>query len=124
MSTDLDVLVAHDIIDNIERDFLEQDKMHLVLHFDPIVTGDKAVNDARTFVARQVKTIDERLTIHDLRIVDGPTHTNYVFDVVAPPEFGMADKELCEKIEKAVQRGEKPVHAVITVDHSYAPVNG
>lgn len=122
MSTKMDVLVAHDIIDNIERDFLQQDGIHLVLHFDPIVTGSEAINDARNFVAQRMRGIDEQLTIHDLRLVDGPTHTNYVFDVVVPPGFGMSDEELQDKIEKAVQHGEKPIHTVVTIDHSYAPV--
>lgn len=122
MSTKMDVLVAHDIIDNIERDFLQQDGIHLVLHFDPIVTGSEAINDARNFVAQRMRGIDEQLTIHDLRLVDGPTHTNYVFDVVVPPGFGMSDEELQDKIEKAVQHGEKTIHTVVTIDHSYAPV--
>lgn len=122
MSTKMDVLLSHDIIDNIERDFLEQDGIHLVLHFDPIVTGEAAVSDARAWVAQQVKTIDECLTIHDLRLVEGPSHTNYVFDVVVPPGFEMAEEELLKRIEAAVQKGDKPIHTVVTVDQSYAPV--
>jgi hypothetical protein len=71
-------------------------------------------------VDRQVKTIDDRLTIHDLRLVDGPSHTNYIFDVVTPPEFEIPEKELLKRIEEAVQRGEKPIHTVVTIDRSYA----
>lgn len=122
MSSALDVLVAHDVIDNIERDFKENDHIHLIIHYDPIITGNKAVDDARNWVAGQVKAIDGRLTIHDLRLVDGPTHTNYVFDVVVPVDFEMDETELTKKIEAAVQRGEKPIHTVITVDRSYAAI--
>ena len=122
MSADRDVMEAHDVIDNIERDFLEQDNLHLIIHYDPIVTGDAHVNDARCWVSKQVAAIDPRLTIHDLRLVDGPTHTNYIFDVVVPQGFSMPDEELLGRIDKTVQRGEKPVHTVVTIDRSYAPM--
>lgn len=119
MPSDLDALIAHDIIDNIERDLWENDSIHLIIHYDPIVTGEEA-DSIRAWVDRQVKTIDDRLTIHDLRLVDGPSHTNYIFDVVTPPEFEIPEKELLKRIEEAVQQGEKPIHTVVTIDRSYA----
>ncbi len=119
MPSDLDALIAHDIIDNIERDLWENDSIHLIIHYDPIVTGEET-DSIRAWVDRQVKTIDDRLTIHDLRLVDGPSHTNYIFDVVTPPEFEIPEKELLKRIEEAVQRGEKPIHTVVTIDRSYA----
>jgi cation diffusion facilitator family transporter len=119
MPSELDALIAHDIIDNIERDLWENDSIHLIIHYDPIVTGEEA-DSIRAWVDRQVKTIDDRLTIHDLRLVDGPSHTNYIFDVVTPPEFEIPEKELLKRIEEAVQRGEKPIHTVVTIDRSYA----
>ena len=122
MCAQMDALEAHDIIDDIERDFLKKDGIHLVLHYDPITTGDEALDDARTWVEQQVKTIDERLTVHDLRVVDGPVHTNYIFDVVVPAGFKLSATALQCLINNAVQRGEKPIHTVVTVDTSYAPV--
>jgi cation diffusion facilitator family transporter len=119
MPSDLDALIAHDIIDNIERDLWENDSIHLIIHYDPIVTGEET-DSIRAWVDRQVKTIDDRLTIHDLRLVDGPSHTNYIFDVVTPPEFEIPEKELLKRIEEAVQQGEKPIHTVVTIDRSYA----
>lgn len=119
MPSELDALIAHDIIDNIERDLWENDSIHLIIHYDPIVTGEEA-DSIRAWVDRQVKTIDDRLTIHDLRLVDGPSHTNYIFDVVTPPEFEIPEKELLKRIEEAVQQGEKPIHTVVTIDRSYA----
>ncbi len=122
MASDADVLLSHDIIDNIERDFLKQDNIHLVIHYDPIAAGDEAVGQARGFTEAQVKKIDPRLTIHDFRMVEGPSHTNYIFDVVVPPDFPLAKEELLSRIEKAVQHGENPINTVVTVDDSYAPI--
>ncbi|MGD9559249.1 MAG: cation diffusion facilitator family transporter [Oscillospiraceae bacterium] len=122
MSSKDDVLKSHDVIDNIERDFLEQDNLHLIIHYDPIVTGDEAVATARGWAEKQVQGIDGRLSIHDFRMVDGPTHTNYVFDVVVPPDFTLSNETLKEKIEAALQHGSKPIHVVLTVDDTYAAI--
>lgn len=65
------------------------------------------MNNARVWIERQVKTIDDRLTIHDLHLADGPSHTNYVFDVFVPPEFEMPEEKLRQRIEEVVQRGGK-----------------
>ncbi|HQP24730.1 MAG TPA: cation diffusion facilitator family transporter [Smithellaceae bacterium] len=119
MSIDVDALVSHDIIDNIERDILENDNIHLIIHYDPIVTGEQ-MNNARVWIEQQVKTINDHLSIHDLRLIDGPSHTNYVFDVLVPPEFEMPEETLRQRIEEAVQRGDKPIHIVVTIDYSYA----
>ena len=62
------------------------------------------------------------MTIHDFRMVDGPTHTNYIFDVVAPVEMDLDESALKEQIEAALQHGTKKINAVITVDRSYAPI--
>lgn len=124
MAYETDVLQSHDTIDDIERDFLENDHINLILHYDPIVTGDEAVGSARMLVARQVKEIDDRMTIHDFRIVDGPGHQNYIFDVVVPPDFAVAGEELKQRIQKAVQKavGSKRVYTVVTIDTSFAPI--
>jgi divalent metal cation (Fe/Co/Zn/Cd) transporter len=120
MSSDVDALISHDIIDNIERDFLINDNIHLIIHYDPIITGEQADN-TRVWVEQQVKMVDSRLSIHDLRLVDGPSHTNYVFDVLVPPESEMPEDQLRLRIEEAVQKSDKPIHAIVTIDHSYAP---
>lgn len=122
MSSAQDVLEAHDTIDNIEQDFLKNDNIHLIIHYDPIVTGNAAADSARQLISETVAQIDPRLSIHDLRIVEGPTHDNYIFDVVVPPGFTLKDKDLKKAITQKIQHGTKPIHTVITVDHSYAPI--
>ena len=69
MAAEGDVLKSHDVIDNIERDFLSKDNLNIIVHYDPIVTKDDIVNDFRSWLMEQVKSIDPHLSIHDLRIV-------------------------------------------------------
>ncbi len=116
-----DVLESHDIIDNIERDFLATG-LNLVVHFDPIVTSDSAVGDTRHEIAEIVQRIDERLTIHDLRMVPGPTHTNVIFDCVVPHKFSMSEEELTAEISRFVKQAHPDYFCVITVENNYAPI--
>lgn len=119
ISGEIDALTAHQLIDTIERDFLENDNIHLIIHHDPVATGDQ--NDyQRLWVEGQVKTIDTRLSIHDLRIEDYPGHTDYSFDVFAPPEIKTPDSELRMLILEALQTKDKPAQVTITIDRSSA----
>ncbi len=120
MAAEADVMASHDVIDNIERDFLEKDGLHVTIHFDPIITSDKKVNDTRHWLSELVKEIDPALTIHDLRMVAGPTHTNLIFDCVVPPEFSLCEGELKQAIKKRVRSQQPTYFCVITVESSYA----
>lgn len=121
MAAERDVLESHDVIDNIERDFL-RDGLNLLVHFDPIVTADDAVNDTRHEISEIVKTIDGSLTIHDLRMVVGPTHTNVIFDCVVPHDFSMTDAQLKAEINRLVRTRHAEYYCVITVENNFAPI--
>lgn len=119
MAAEASPLDSHDTLDNIEREFLERDGMHVVLHYDPIVTDDPQVCDLRNWIAQQVKVIDPELTIHDLRCVPGPTHTNVIFDCVRPHGLAMSDDELRGTISGLVKSRHPGYDCIITVDRSY-----
>lgn len=111
-------LDCHDIIDDIERDALQELRVHLVIHYDPIVTDDEELNQMRSLVDSELKQIDSRLTMHDFRMVRGPGHTNLIFDLVIP--FSMEDrkKELKKRIDERVQFENKRYYTVITFDEA------
>lgn len=123
MAAEADVLVSHDVIDNIERDFRENNGIHMMIHFDPIVTKDEMVGNIRIWLAGLVKSIDPTLTIHDLRIVPGSTHTNLIFDCVVPQEFRMNGREVKQEIAKLVFAEHPEYFCVITIDESYVSAN-
>lgn len=114
-----DIMVSHDVIDNIEYDFLHDLNIHLVIHLDPIVTDDERVNHLKEQVTSIVKTVSEELSIHDFRVVFGNTHSNLLFDIMVPFSFSMSDKELCHVIDQKVKQLNETYHTVITIDRSY-----
>ncbi len=119
---DQDIMVSHDIIDNIERDFLKDMGIHMVIHLDPIIIDNERINELNQEVHLLVKQISPDITIHDFRVVDGVTHSNLIFDVVVPFDYKYSDTELVDMITKKMLDIGDNYHAVITVDHNYVPV--
>ena len=119
MPAEESVMKSHDTLDNIEQDFKDKEGLIISLHLDPIVTDDPEVKDLRNWIAEHVKTIDPAITVHDLRCVPGPTHTNVIFDVVKPFSLEMSDEELKREISAIVKSHKKDAVPKITVDHSY-----
>lgn len=122
MAAESDVLESHDVIDNIERDFLKNDGIHMLVHYDPISASDSETSELRNWIAEKIKEIDSRLTIHDLRIAKGKTHTNVIFDCVVPYDTGIEEKEIKKRINNMVQENYPDHFCVITIDRSYAPI--
>lgn len=118
-----DILESHDIIDNIEFDFLRETGIHLVIHLDPVVTGDPVVSRLHEEVELIIKEISSELhcemTMHDFRVVKGQTHTNLLFDITVPFDSKLSDSALRELIEAKIKRLSPSYNAVITCDRSY-----
>jgi len=121
VSAEKDIMVSHDIIDNIERDFLEELGINLVVHLDPVVINDSRTNKLRAEVEYIIENISPQLSIHDFRVVWGVTHSNLIFDVVAPYEFQWSDEELVKIISDKICELSPSYRPVITVDHHYIP---
>lgn len=115
--SDSDIMMIHDVIDNIENELRVKLGCDATIHMDPIVTNDEHVTEMKNRMIALIGELDERLTIHDFRMVDGPSHTNLIFDVVAPFRFHLEDEELVKEIFVRTQKklGER-YFTVITVD--------
>ena len=111
-----DPLVCHDIIDDIERNFLKEHNIQLVIHYDPLVMDDDELSHMRILVEQEVRNIDQRLSIHDFRMVRGPGHTNLIFDLVLPFDMEPRHQELKALIDQRVQFEGKQYYTVITFD--------
>lgn len=119
-AAETDVLAAHDLIDNIERDFLRDDQLQVTIHYDPIVTADHAVADLRGYLAETLHVIDPALSLHDLRIVPGDTHTNVLFDLVLPAGYKGDSAGVIDRLRAAAQKKDPKYICVIKVEQDYA----
>ncbi|AUS95052.1 cation-efflux pump [Clostridium thermosuccinogenes] len=121
VSADQDIMASHDIIDNIERDFLKDEGIHMVIHLDPVVTDDERINALKAIVEDILQKISPKISMHDFRVVFGLTHSNLIFDVVVPYDFELSDDELAELISDKIHEFNRTYHSIITVDHNYVP---
>lgn len=119
VASDMDILVAHDMIDAIELELREALNCDAVIHMDPIVTDDETIIEVKGKICELITVIDERLTLHDFRMVTGPTHTNVIFDIVVPYDVKKSDKEIKKDVEKIIKTIDKTYNAVINIDKSY-----
>lgn len=117
--SNIDIMVSHDIIDNIERDIYTELGLLLVIHMDPVVVDDEHIKKLKDETAAIVKAIDETFSIHDFRVVDGPSHTNLIFDVVVPRNHQYDNAEIQRLISDALKEINERYFAVITVEHSF-----
>lgn len=113
------LLHLHDVIDRAERELKEKLRCEAVIHMDPIDVDDEKVMEMLEHIGTLVKTINENITIHDLRLVTGPTHTNIIFDAVIPRGFDMPEKEIKKEIERLVSDNYENSFAVVNLDKSY-----
>jgi cation diffusion facilitator family transporter len=116
---DGDLLEMHDTIDLVEQTLREKFHCDAVIHMDPIVTNDEQVLKMRSKMHQLVQVIDKRITVHDFRMVTGPTHTNVIFDAVVPFGFRLTDDEVEEKIKTIVRTLDGNYFAVVNVERSY-----
>lgn len=115
-----DVVKIHDLIDNIEAEILKKYSILTTIHMDPVDYKDKELASLRTKVRKIVKEINNDYSIHDFRIVKGPTHTNIVFDCLIPAADKSSHSDIANKIQFEVNKIKGgPYYCVIKVEHSY-----
>lgn len=118
LSAQEDPLVCHDIIDTLEADILEKMNVHLVIHYDPVLTDDAEWSQMRKTIEQIVVNIDEQLSVHDFRLVRGKHQTKLVFDLAVPYCMNTQCKELKKQIDIALKEQNKNYATVIRFDEN------
>ena len=117
MDQQADPLECHELIDNLERECLKQHQVHLVLHYDPVVTNDPEQDRIRQIVQQLLRNEDARISIHDFRMVRGKGHTNLIFDAALPPERMQDKKNIKRRLDEALNAMEETTYyTVVTFD--------
>lgn len=117
---DVSIEISHEIIDKIEREAAKKLGIFLVIHMDPVEVRDDRVTNVRMKVTDVLKEIDDRLTLHDFRLVDGEQQINLIFDVVVPFAYQGAElKQLKEDISERVSLLDTRYQCVMTMEKGY-----
>ena len=119
VSGDCDIFEIHDVIDRIEKELKEKLGCEAVIHMDPIVVNNEAINETKKEVVDMINEHFPGVTIHDFRMIQGPTHTNLIFDAVVPFQYGKTNEEVKQGIEKLISEKWDDYYAVIQAEQSY-----
>lgn len=114
-----DILALHDMIDLIEHRLARELRCSAVIHMDPICVNDEETNRMKETVAQIIGGMEGNVNFHDFRMVHGPTHTNLIFDVVVPYDYGMSDAEIISYIQTKIEEIDQSYFAVIDIDKEY-----
>lgn len=113
------ILDIHDAIDELERNIYEELHIRMTIHMDPIEVGNTEVEAYKRMMTEIVTAIDDGLSIHDFRVVSGPTHTNFIFDLLIPYDCQLTETYIREQIDKRLEQYDRRYYAVVTFDKSY-----
>lgn len=113
---DGDLIILHDAIDNIERVLKEQLHCQAVVHMDPIFNKDTLTIQYKDKIQTYLSSLSDKISVHDFRIVKGPTHTNLIFDVLSPYNCPLSDEELLSKLYTYIASLDGNCYGVITLD--------
>lgn len=119
VSQSIDILIAHDIIDNAEQKLSRELKCSAVIHLDPIATDDEKVNEVRFRVSELAKAIHPQITIHDFRMVVGDSHTNLIFDMSVPFSLKRDDDDIKKEMARLVKIIDEKYLTVICIDKEF-----
>jgi len=114
-----DIFALHDAIDLAEREIRDKFNIFATIHMDPIDTRDPEVAAMRKAVGDKLRELHPDVTVHDFRMVPGPTHTNLIFDALLPADYSESDEQAAEHIKALVRSNWENYYAVVTIDRSY-----
>ena len=115
----VDILTSHELIDRIEREVITDHGIHLVIHLDPVIRDDPAVNMLCRMAEQVLSSIDETLSLHDFRVVPGPTRKKLIFDITVPYTCKIGNPELLEAIQDGLKKKDRNLEIAITIDRPF-----
>lgn len=116
---DGNIFELHDKIDLIEKELKNRLNCEAVIHMDPLEVNNEKILEIKKTLVEKINETFPGVSIHDFRMVQGPTHTNLIFDAVVPYGFGMTNDEVKRGIEFLVSKQWSNYFAVVEVEQSY-----
>ena len=117
--SDSDINIAHEEVDQLERDMHEKFGCIVTVHLDPLVVNDPLVNELRALSESAAKAVDEGFTIHDFRMTKGETKINLIFDLLLPNDCKMPTSEAEKAVAENIRKKNPDCSCVIRAEHPY-----
>ena len=112
----VDVMLSHDLVDNIEHEIAEKLNIIVTAHLDPVDLTAPHRAEIMKIINKTIAPMEGVLNMHDLRMVSGPTHTNVIFDIVLDQNCRISEEEIKSEIEKAIHEDYPNFFTVVDFD--------
>lgn len=120
---DIDIVACHEDIDACEKVLQSELGIEVVIHMDPIAINDENTQKTKETITNAIMDYDNRLTLHDFRMVNGEEQINLIFDIVVPSNLQLKDSEFKEKINEICKKIDSRYVAVITIDRDFTSLS-
>ncbi len=117
--SDSDINLAHEEIDQMERDLHEKFGCIVTVHLDPIVVNDPVVNELRALCENAVKEVDPAYSLHDFRMTGGENTVNLIFDLLIPADSKRTEEEAEREVVDKIRQAKANAFCVIRVEHPF-----
>lgn len=115
----VDITEIHDVIDNVERKISKELNIVICIHMDPIVMNDEEIEKYKDITRGILDSMEGSYSFHDFKMVKGPTHTNLIFDLVAPYDKRKTSSDVLNELIGKFKEYDSSINLVVTVEHSY-----
>lgn len=115
----LDLIRAHDIINEIEDDFLNRLNINLVVHTDPVILDDPIIHDYWKTIKKIVTNYKGANSFHDFRLVAHKDYNVIIFDLVVNQNEVRSDIEIIEDLSKIINEVYKNDQIEIIINSNY-----
>ena len=119
VDAEVDALISHDLVDNIEREVLAALNVHLSVHTDPVAANNPESDRLQAKVTQTLLALNPALSLHDFRMVQGNTHTNLLFDCVVPYDVTITKEDVLTALNAAFKEEETTYYFVFYFDRNY-----
>lgn len=115
----IDVMELHDIIDNVEKIISKKLNIMMCIHMDPVVVDDERIDNFKKIMKEIIEEYDNSFSLHDFRVVEGNTHTNFIFDLVIPHNYKKDNGTILRELREKVKETRPDIFLVVTIEHSF-----
>lgn len=117
------MLETHDLIDRIERDLAREFGLDMILHMDPVRTGNPDDHRLWAGIAEIVRQLADdchcALSVHDFRFSASPDENRLYFDLDIPSSATVDADALCQTLCDRVKIIAPDCKILITIDRGY-----
>lgn len=120
VSADDDPLAIHEMVDQIEEDFLKDLKIHLVVHTDPVDNKNAEVNKLKAKAQKVLNGINKKLVICDFHVSEKKKYTHIMFDCTVPYELGITKAKILRHLRDNFEGDGKLYKFRIDIDRDFS----